>query len=145
MPTITNFTPWSSLLGGALIGLAASLLLLGGRRIAGVSGIAGRLLVGANRGDRAWRLAFLLGLVGAGCAAALLVPGSVTTAPRPLALVALAGVLVGFGTRLGNGCTSGHGVCGVSRGSRRSIAATLTFVATGVLTATLVRWLGGAS
>lgn len=145
MPTITNFTPWSSLAGGALIGLAASLLLFGARRIAGISGIAGRLLIGAGRGDRAWRLAFLVGLVMAGLIAARFVPGSVSASPRPLALVALAGVLVGFGTRLGNGCTSGHGVCGVSRGSPRSIAATLTFVGTGVLTATIVRWLGGAS
>jgi uncharacterized membrane protein YedE/YeeE len=127
------------LIGGALIGLAASLLLWSTGRIAGISGIVAELLLGA-RGDRAWRAAFLAGLVAAGVAFALFWPGAVGPSPRTLPVVAVAGVLVGVGTRLGNGCTSGHGVCGISRLSPRSIVATLTFMATGILTVGLWRW-----
>jgi uncharacterized protein len=139
---MTEFTPYASLAGGALIGIAASLLLLGYGRVAGVSGIAGGMLAN-TRGDRAWRAMFLLGLVLAGFASLPFGAGAVGPSPRPLVLVAAAGVLVGIGTRLGSGCTSGHGVCGVSRLSPRSLVATLTSIASGVVTVTLLRWVGG--
>lgn len=139
----SQLTPYSALAGGALIGLAASLLLIASGRIAGISGIVGGLLV-PKVGDRAWRLLFVIGLLGAGLAMAALMPGAMTT-PRSLGWIALAGVLVGVGTRLGNGCTSGHGVCGISRLAPRSLVATMTFMATGVAAATLLRWLGAAS
>jgi uncharacterized membrane protein YedE/YeeE len=139
---MTAFTPYSALAGGVLIGLAASLLLMGYGRIAGISGIAGNLIVG-KRGDRAWRGAFLLGLLVAGLLAAVLTPHAIGAAPRPLAAIAGAGLLVGIGTRLGSGCTSGHGVCGLSRLSPRSLVATLTFMLAGVISVTLLRWVGG--
>jgi uncharacterized protein len=141
---MTVFTPYSALAGGVLIGVAASLLLMGHGRIAGISGIAGNLIVG-KRGDRAWRGAFLLGLLVAGLLAAVLMPQAVGTAPRPLAAIASAGLLVGVGTRLGSGCTSGHGVCGLSRLSPRSLVATLTFMLAGVISVTLLRWAGGGT
>jgi len=140
---MTEFTPYSALAGGLLIGLAASLLLVGYGRVAGISGIAGNLLLGA--GDRAWRVAFLMGLVLAGLGGAWLLPVGSTASPRPLAAVAAAGLLVGIGTRLGSGCTSGHGVCGLSRLSPRSMVATLTFMASGAVTAAVVRWIGGGA
>jgi len=136
---VHDWTPWISLGGGALIGLAASLLFWSTGRIAGISGIVAGLLLGA-RGDRAWRAAFLTGLLTAGFVCAAFSPGSIMPSPRSLPVVALAGALVGIGTRLGNGCTSGHGVCGVARLSPRSIAATLTFTATGMLTVACWRW-----
>lgn len=139
-----DFTPLSSLAGGALIGLAASLLLIASGRVAGISGIVSGLLV-YKRGDRAWRVSFLAGLLGAGIVFGAMTPGAIHPSPRSLALLALAGILVGVGTRLGNGCTSGHGVCGVSRLSVRSLTATLVFVGSGMLTTTLGRWLGGVS
>lgn len=133
------------LLGGALIGLSASLLLLFNGRVAGISGIAGGLLWPA-RGEASWRAAFLGGLVGGGLLLRALWPttlGTATVQGAPWLVVA--GLLVGLGTRLGNGCTSGHGVCGLARGARRSLVATLTFMATGALTVFLVRHvLGGA-
>ena len=141
---MTEFTPYTSLAGGVLIGLAASLLLIGYGRVAGVSGIAGNLLLG-KPGDRAWRGAFLLGLLLAGALVAWLMPEAVGTSPRSLASIAAAGLLVGVGTRLGSGCTSGHGVCGLSRLSPRSLVATLAFMLSGVVTVTLLRWLGGAA
>lgn len=141
--TLTVFTPYAALAGGALIGTAAVLLwwLLG--RVAGISGIAGGLWFG-QRGDRAWRIAFVTGLlIGAGGWAALsALCGMPLPAPRtgfPVGLLVLAGLLVGYGTTLGHGCTSGHGVCGVARLSRRSIAATVTFLAVAVLTTFVVR------
>ena len=133
------------LLGGALIGLSASLLLLLNGRIAGISGIAGGLM-GSASGDRGWRLSFLAGLLGGGLLLRFGWPGTLGAPPvaNPWWLVA-AGLLVGVGTRLGNGCTSGHGVCGISRGARRSLVATLTFMAAGILTVFVVRHvLGGA-
>ena len=134
-----------SIVGGVLIGLSASLLLLSHGRVAGVSGIAGGLFSRAS-GERAWRVAFLAGLVGAGALLSPLLPHAFGSAPagRGPGLILLAGVLVGAGSQLGSGCTSGHGVCGLARGSRRSLAATLTFMAVGVLTAVVVgSWLGG--
>lgn len=141
---MTVFTPYASLAGGVLIGLAASLLLIGQGRVAGVSGIVGHALLG-RPDDRAWRAAFLAGLGLAGLVSALFAPAAIGHSQRPLVLVAVAGLLVGIGTRLGNGCTSGHGVCGVSRLSPRSLVATLTFLLTGASTVALVRWLGGGT
>ena len=135
----TQFTPVLGLLGGASIGAAAALLWLSNGRIAGVSGVLARALVPV-RGDFAWRIAFLSGLP-LGAALITLAAGDLhgfAITPRAPQLV-VAGLLVGFGTALGNGCTSGHGVCGVSRGSRRSIAATGVFVATGMLTVFVLR------
>jgi uncharacterized protein len=137
----------TALVGGALIGLSASLLLLFNGRIAGISGIAGGLLSQRTRAELAWRITFLLGLVGGGFLLRAFWP---QTLGAPVisgaAWVVAAGLLVGFGTRLGNGCTSGHGVCGISRGATRSVVATVTFMATGAATVFLVRHLlGGAS
>jgi uncharacterized protein len=122
--------------GGLLIGLASWLLLASLGRIAGISGIASGALVptkGALAGERAWRWAFVAGLVGVGAAAAALLHTPVVAA-RPLPLVIIAGLLVGFGTVLGSGCTSGHGVCGLGRRSVRSLVATLTFMGAGIAT-----------
>ena len=133
-----------SLLGGVLIGAAVSLLLLFNGRVAGVSGIAGGLLL-PQRGEWGWRAAFIGGLVGGGLLLRALLPASLgAPVVSGLGVTVVAGLLVGFGTRLGNGCTSGHGVCGVSRGALRSIVATGTFMATGALTVFVVRHvLGG--
>jgi uncharacterized protein len=135
----------SALVGGALIGLSASLLLLFNGRIAGISGIAGGLLSQRSRAELAWRITFMAGLVGGGFLLRALWPQTLGAAIAPGAAWAVAaGLLVGFGTRLGNGCTSGHGVCGVARGTTRSLVATLTFMATGAVTVFLVRhFLGG--
>jgi uncharacterized membrane protein YedE/YeeE len=138
-----GFTPLPALIGGAMIGLAASGLLAFGGRIAGISGIVGGLLR-PRAGDIAWRAAFVLGLIGGGSLLRLADPAALTLAGAPpLPLLVLAGLLVGFGTHLGNGCTSGHGVCGISRGSPRSLVATLAFMLTGALTVWLTRMLGG--
>ncbi len=136
------FTPWSALAGGALIGLAASVLLALNGRVAGISGILGGLLVPV-RGDVAWRALFLAGLGAGALLVLILAPSSFGASPRGLGTLAVAGALVGAGTRLGNGCTSGHGVCGLSRLSVRSLVATLTFIATGAATVTAARVLGG--
>jgi uncharacterized membrane protein YedE/YeeE len=128
---VAHFTPLPGLVGGALIGLAASVLILANGRVAGVSGVLGGALQRAA-GDRGWRLAFLGGLMLAGAlvsARAPAVEGSGGLLP-----VALSGLLVGAGTRFSGGCTSGHGVCGLSRGSVRSLAATLTFMGAGFAT-----------
>lgn len=130
-----------ALAGGALIGLASALLLATHGRIAGISGLLGALVPPAAPGA-GWRTSFIVGMLVAGTVAALVAPGQLGASPRSLVLVAIAGVLVGFGTRLGSGCTSGHGVCGLSRLSRRSFVAVGTFMATGVLTVWLV---GGAA
>lgn len=134
----------SALSGGALIGASASLLLLCHGRVAGISGILGGVLRGGTS-DRDWRLAFLAGLVAAGVVAAIAFPSAVGASPVSLPLVAVAGLLVGFGTRLGNGCTSGHGVCGISRLSVRSLLATVVFMLTAALTVAVVRAAGGWS
>ncbi len=138
-----NFTPYSSLIGGLLIGLSAVMLMAFNGRIAGVSGISAGTVTG-NTGDRLWRVMFLVGLI-AGPLILSWVSG------KPLAFVqeanlpvlVIAGLFVGFGTQLGSGCTSGHGVCGISRLSMRSIAATLMFIGAGVATVALVRALLG--
>ena len=137
----TNFTPVSAIAGGALIGAAVLLLFLTLGRIAGVSGmISATFRRGTSSGERAWRGAFLAGLVGGPLvAAALLGRPLVEHSPTSGALLLLAGLAVGLGTGLANGCTSGHGVCGVSRLSRRSIVATGTFMAVGFLTASILR------
>jgi uncharacterized protein len=137
-------TALRALVGGALIGGAASLLLLAHGRIAGISGILGALLR-RDTPDRDWRIAFLIGLVAAGVISAVAFPSAVGGTPVATPLVVGAGLLVGFGTRMGNGCTSGHGVCGISRLSRRSITATVVFMATAAATVLLVRALGGWS
>lgn len=136
-----NFTPWSSLAGGVLIGLAASLLWLGAGRIAGVSGIL-QGLVFRESSERAWRAAFLAGLLLAGLVLGFVLPEQISASPRSLGWIALAGVSVGLGSYFGSGCTSGHGVCGVARVSARSLVATATFIATGVLTVAMLRSLG---
>lgn len=123
-----------ALAGGALIGLSASLLLALNGRVMGISGIVGGL-VAPKAGDISWRVLFVAGLLAAGLAARLWIPGAFSASPASPAIVVAAGLLVGFGTRVGNGCTSGHGVCGISRFSPRSLAATLTFITTGALTA----------
>ena len=140
---MNDFTPLSALAGGALIGLAASVFLLTHGKIAGISGMFGGLLQPRTE-DGPVRFAFVAGLVLAGVVARIFVPGAFTAPPpsRTLAVIALAGLLVGFGTRIGNGCTSGHGVCGIGRFSVRSLVATVTFIATGALTVAIF---GGAS
>jgi uncharacterized membrane protein YedE/YeeE len=134
------FTPWAALAGGALIGLAVALLLLFNGRIAGISGVLGGLL-GRPAGDMAWRVAFLAGLIGAP-----LLYGTLGTLPRPdiaagNGALVVAGLLVGLGTRYGSGCTSGHGVCGLSRLSPRSLVATLAFMGAGFATVYVLRHL----
>jgi uncharacterized protein len=134
-----NFTPYSALAGGILIGLSATLLLLFNGRIAGISGMMGGLIK-ATRGELFWRLAFLAGIVIGAFLFHQINPDFYQ--PResfPVWLLACGGFLVGFGTRMGNGCTSGHAICGIARFSVRSIAATLTFMATGFLTVYIMR------
>jgi uncharacterized protein len=139
----THFTPWMSLAGGVLLGVASAVFILVNGRILGISGIVGGLL-GPRPGDAGWRVAFLLGMLAAPATFLLLAPAGSLPAPRIDAgygaLVA-AGLLVGFGTQYGSGCTSGHGVCGLSRLSPRSLVATLAFMGMGFLTVFLVRHL----
>jgi uncharacterized membrane protein YedE/YeeE len=129
----THFTPWASLAGGVLLGFASALFILANGRILGISGIVGGLLR-PKSGDTGWRIAFLLGMLAAPVTLKWLAPAGFLTAPRieaGVAAVVVAGLLVGYGTRLGSGCTSGHGVCGLSRLSPRSLVATGTFMAAG--------------
>ena len=136
------FTPWPSLAGGLLIGLAAGALVLFNGRIAGISGVLGGLLK-PTAGDVAWRAAFLAGLVAAPLAWALFAALPHLHIDAGLPTLVAAGLLVGIGTRYGGGCTSGHGVCGLSRRSPRSLAATLTFMAAGFAVVFVVRHLIG--
>ena len=132
-----------ALLGGALIGVSATGLLLVHGRAAGISGILGGLVARPNA-ILPWRLGFVLGLVGVGVACGAVWPDSFAyDIERSDAMIAVAGLLVGFGTQLGSGCTSGHGVCGISAFSLRGLVATCTFMATGALTVVLLRTLGG--
>ncbi|MBQ5941460.1 YeeE/YedE family protein [Massilia sp. AB1] len=133
-----NFTPWMSLAGGMLIGLASAAFLLLNGRIAGISGLVGGLLR-APSGERGWRLAFLGGLVAAPLFYVLAAPLPEVEVEAGFPALLLAGLLVGLGTRYGSGCTSGHGICGMARRSPRSYAATAAFMATGFLTVYLLR------
>jgi len=138
-----HFTPVSASIGGVLIGLSATMLWLANGRIAGISGIVGGLWT-ARTGDVAWRIAFAIGLIAApvlyGMAGGEL-PHLTISVPWPLIMIG--GLLVGFGTRLGGGCTSGHGVCGIARFSRRSLVATGLFMATAIVTSFILRHLIG--
>ena len=130
-----NFTPYTSLAGGIIIGISASMLLFFNGRICGISGIAGQLL-SPTKSDVAWRVFFLLGLLSGGFVLLNVYEPSINFAlDLPVITTITAGLLVGFGTRLGSGCTSGHGVCGISRFSLRSIIATIIFMLFGILTA----------
>jgi len=136
-----HFTPWASLGGGVLLGIASAMMVLLSGRILGISGILGGLLA-PRTGDMGWRLAFLLGMGAAPMVFVALMPPELLPAVRIDAsepVIALAGVLVGLGTRYGSGCTSGHGVCGLSRLSPRSLVATLGFMAAGFATVYLLR------
>jgi len=140
-----NFTPIASLLGGMLIGLSASAILLPNGRIAGISGIMAGVLKPV-RGDALWRSCFLGGLFAGGLLLRVILPQAFDFGiVRPLPMLIIAGLLVGFGTRLGSGCTSGHGVCGISRLSPRSLVATITFIATGALVVLILNHLMGNS
>jgi hypothetical protein len=132
------FDPLSAAIGGALIGLAATMLMLVTGRIAGIAGILGDLVDLAG-GDRLWRLAFVVGLIAAPLAIAAAGAPLRTPAMPGWVVTAIAGLLVGFGTRLGNGCTSGHGICGIARLSPRSVAATATFMAVAMLVVAITR------
>ena len=138
----SHFTPWASLGGGVLIGIAAAMLVLLNGRVAGISGIVGGLLV-PRRGETAWRLAFVAGLL---LSPLLMVFLGSNPAPRidaGFGTLLVAGLLVGIGTSYGSGCTSGHGVCGLARLSPRSLVATLAFMAAGFFTVYVVRHLWG--
>ncbi len=141
---MASFDPVSALVGGALIGLAAVMLMMLTGRIAGISGILGGAL-NLAAGDKAWRLAFVVGLVLAPFVSGLVgFPMPVPQMPSSFIVSVAAGLLVGFGARLGSGCTSGHGVCGIARFSTRSIAATVIFMATAAAVVALMRHgLGG--
>ena len=137
----THFTPWASLSGGLLLGVAAALFILLNGRVLGISGILGGLLT-PKSGDTFWRIAFLLGMATAPVVYALLAPADMIQIPRidaGVTTIVVAGLLVGLGTRYGSGCTSGHGVCGLSRLSPRSLVATLSFMAAGFIVVALVR------
>jgi uncharacterized protein len=132
------FTPWASLAGGALIGAAAALLILFNGRIAGISGIVGGVLT-LKKGDMGWRLAFVGGLVAAPLIWQLFANLPLIRIDGSFLMMALAGLIVGIGTRYGSGCTSGHGVCGISRRSPRSMVATLLFMMMGFVTVYVIR------
>ncbi len=141
---MAEFTPVSAAIGGALIGLAATLLMLFTGRIAGISGIFAGCL-GSGIDDKSWRIAFIAGVLLAPLAAGLIgYPVPLPQMPSSWGVIVVAGLLVGFGTRLSGGCTSGHGVCGVARLSARSLAATAIFMATAIVVVALSRHvLGG--
>lgn len=136
----TSFTPWSALFGGALVGLAASILVLFNGRVFGISGLLSGTWSG-EAGDKGWRWMALLGLAAAPWLYRLAEETVPEVQSQPWIWVVVAGLLVGFGTRLGSGCTSGHGVCGLSRLSPRSLVATLMFMASGFLTVFVLRHL----
>lgn len=141
---VEGFTPLSALVGGALIGLAASALYAATGRIAGVSGIAGGLLR-AGGYDRAWRVLFLAGLVVGAGATGIVAGTPVLRINASWPVLVIAGLLVGYGTQLSRGCTSGHGVCGIARFSPRSIAATAVFMVAAAVTVFIVRHVLGAA
>ncbi|MFO6421933.1 YeeE/YedE family protein [Motilimonas sp. KMU-193] len=136
-----NFTPWSALAGGMLLGLSAVILLLFRGRIAGISGILSGLFT-PHRGDTSWRVLFLVGMM---LGALVLIPLGFSIPDMPsssLLLYIAAGFLVGIGTKLGNGCTSGHGICGMGRFSMRSVVATLVFMAVAIMVVLIRQMLG---
>lgn len=139
----THFTPWTALAGGVLLGIASAMFILLNGRILGISGILGGLLP-PRKGDSGWRISFLLGTLAAPLAMSWLMPGASSLLPAPridasVVLVVVAGLLVGIGTRYASGCTSGHGVCGLSRLSARSLVATLSFMGAGFATVYVMR------
>jgi uncharacterized membrane protein YedE/YeeE len=138
-----HFTPYSATVGGVLIGLAAIVLMAFHGRIAGISGIVGGLLA-PRAGDVAWRAAFVIGMIAAAAALAAAGLGPALRDRPGVALIVIAGLLVGFGTRLGSGCTSGHGVCGLARLSTRSLVATLVFMASAAAVVFVARHVFGA-
>lgn len=138
------FTPWTALAGGVILGIASALFILVNGKILGISGIVGGLLR-PRAGDIAWRLAFVLGLLSAPLVYSLGSPMPEVRVDADWFTVVIAGVLVGMGTRYGSGCTSGHGVCGLSRLSPRSLVATLSFMAAGFITVFALRYLGVVS
>jgi uncharacterized membrane protein YedE/YeeE len=134
-----NFTPYSSLAGGILLGISASILMYLNGRIAGISGIVGGILSNSSAAEKAWRAAFVVGVIGGASVYAYFFPVSIE--PREhvtTALLIVGGLIVGFGTAMGGGCTSGHGVCGISRFSLRSITATMVFLVAGIATVYIV-------
>ena len=138
-----HFTPWTALAGGVLLGTASAMFILLNGRILGISGILGGLLP-PRKGDSGWRISFLLGTLAAPLAMSWLLPGASSLLPAPridasVVLVVVAGLLVGIGTRYASGCTSGHGVCGLSRLSARSLVATLSFMGAGFATVYVMR------
>jgi uncharacterized membrane protein YedE/YeeE len=135
---MTTFTPWQSLIGGLLIGFSTFLLLRWLGKIAGISGIVGQLWPG-SKNEFAWRLAFVIGLLVSPFIYQLVAPLPDMQIEASVPVLIVSGLLVGFGSRLGSGCTSGHGVCGLSRLSLRSLAATLTFMAAAMFVVWLVR------
>jgi hypothetical protein len=136
---MASFSPISALLGGSLIGLASVLLMMLTGRIAGISGIFGGYLTLAA-GDKVWRFAFIVGLILAPVASGLLgYPLQIPDMPANWVMIAIAGLLVGFGARLGGGCTSGHGICGIARLSARSIVATAIFMASAIVVVAVMR------
>jgi uncharacterized membrane protein YedE/YeeE len=140
---LENFTPISALLGGALIGISVSLLLLFNGRMAGISGIMNGVF-SAPKKEEVWRTLFLVGLIIGAALFQFLTQDSLSAREGyPLWLIIIGGFLVGFGTRLGSGCTSGHGICGIANFSIRSIGATLTFMASGMLTVFILKHLVG--
>ncbi len=156
---MANFTPWASLLGGILIGLAAAILMVFNGRVAGISGVLGGILAPRSCEDHvgvgSWRGAFMAGLLAGGVGLVIVAPELFSAAAemanleatgRGLGVLVVAGLLVGFGTRMGGGCTSGHGVCGLARLSKRSLAATLTFMGVAAVVVFLMRvFVGGAA
>ncbi len=144
LPGFPDAQPVEGLVGGLLIGLAAAIMLLGAGRIAGVSGLLARA-TGIAQGNTPWIMAlnFVIGLVLGGLAFALLFGPVAARYPPSLTTLVAAGLIVGFGTRMGSGCTSGHGVCGMSRLSKRSLIATGTFIGSGVVTVAVVNAFGG--
>jgi len=143
---IINFTPVPAFIGGALIGLSAAFLLLVKGRVAGISGIAGGIIL-PEKGDVSWRIVFVLGLILGGLIYQYFELGpdvSLIVAQTDKSLLIVAGLLVGVGTTIGTGCTSGHGICGLARRSPRSLVATLTFMSSAAVTVFIVRHLGGA-
>lgn len=137
-----DYTYWHALIGGMLIGLASLIATVLSGKIPGISGVFGRLLLPATA-DKTWRVVFLIGLIaGAALSFSLWDSAALFRPTRPLAVMAVAGLLVGFGTRVGGGCTSGHGVCGVGTGAKDSIAATFVFVAVAMATVFIYNRIG---